>query len=200
MNNLKAQLKAYYDKYCDERDSTEKSGWKLDIRDKFLSHMKDSGLKSVLEIGAGTGQDSLFFAENGMQATAVDLSEKHIAKCREKGIAAHVMDFEDNSFDCAYAMNCLLHVPNSEIGKVLSELQRVVKKEGSIFICQYGNKYCDYEGLKDNADKGDRFFSFRTFDSFLGIIENAGLKAQESGTVEIGEKDYNSQFFILKNI
>ena len=65
---------------------------------------------------------------------------------------------EDFYFDCTYVMNCLLYVLNSEIDRVLSELKRVVKKGGRIFICQYGNKHCDDEGLKDNKDKGERFF------------------------------------------
>ena len=203
MDKIKTQLKEYYNKYADERNANVKNQWKVDLRDDFLAIMKENELKSILEIGAGTGQDSMFFMERGFLVTAVDLAEEHVKRCMEKGIDAKVMDFanmsfKDNAFDAIYAMNCLLHIPNEELLYVLSELKRVLKPEGMMFLCQYGGKHKSSEGINDNNGKGDRFFSFRTADEFTELVKQAEIGIVKSGTIELGSPDYHSQFFVLK--
>lgn len=204
MDALKRQLKEYYDKNAQDRDNSQKQDWKIELRKNFLNIMNGARLHSLLEIGAGTGQDSLFFMENGLNVTAVDLSESHITKCTEKGINAHIMDFsnmtfEDNHFDCIYAMNCLLHVPNDEIKNVLTELSRVTKDTGYMFFCQYGTTAinCD-ESIRNNNEKGDRFFCFRSFEFFKKIIKSVGLDIIQSDSFDVGEDKYNAQYFVLK--
>jgi SAM-dependent methyltransferase len=73
-----------------------------------------------LEIGAGTGNDGLYFQNNGLDVTCTDLSPDMVNLCREKGLKAYVMDFlsldfPPGSFDAIYALNCLLHVPTREL-------------------------------------------------------------------------------------
>ena len=205
MESIKAQLKDYYNKYADERNANIKNQWKLDLRNDFLAVMKENGLKSMLEIGAGTGQDSMFFMEKGFIVTAVDLSEEHVKRCREKGIDAKVMDFvemsfSNDTFDIIYAMNCLLHIPNEELSDVMAELKRVIKPNGMMFLCQYGDKHKSNEGIKNYYNRGERFFSFRTYNDFADIIKNSGLSIVKSGTIELGEENYNSQYFVIKKI
>ena len=200
MKEYKNQLKEYYNKFADERDASIKRDWKLRLRNEFLAVMKERGYKTLLEIGAGTGQDSHFFKENGLVTTSVDLSEEHIKSCVKRGLNAQVMDFsdmefDDEIFDCMYAMNCLLHVPNSEIVSVLKEIKRVIKKEGLLFICQYGGN--NEEGIMANGDKGERFFSFRTMSAFAAFADEAGLKQVCSGTIDIGVEGHESHYFIF---
>jgi len=203
MDKIKTQLKKYYDSNVNERDTNTKQLWKCDIRDKFLSVMKEKYCESLLEIGAGTGQDSLFFMENGLEITAVDLSSEHIKRCKDKGLNAYVMDFsdlkfDDNTYDAVYTMNCLLHIPNDEILQVLHELKRVIKPNGHLLTCQYGNKTDDDEETKSDIGKGERFFSFRTFDSFSKIVKETDFIIVELGIIEIGEENYNVQYFVLE--
>lgn len=205
MDKIKKQLKEYYNKNAEHRNSTEKQPWKIKLRQRLLDIMKDADLHTLLEIGAGTGQDSLFFMENRLEVTAVDLSESHIKKCREKDIDAHIMDFsnmrfEDSSYDCVYAMNCLLHIPNDEITNVINELRRVTKDGGYMFFCQYGTSGVDCdESIRSNDEKGDRFFSFRSYARFKEIIKGAGLDIIESDSFVVGEDKYNMQYFVLRN-
>jgi ubiquinone/menaquinone biosynthesis C-methylase UbiE len=203
MDSIKAQLKDYYNKYADERNSNVKNQWKVDLRDDFLAVIKEKGLKSMLEIGAGTGQDSIFFMKEGFVVTAVDLSEEHVKRCREKGVDAIVMDFSkmtfsDNSFDAIYSMNCLLHIPNDELFNVMREMKRVLKPNGIMFLCQYGDKHKSSEGISNNNGKGERFFSFRTYNDFTDTIISSGLSIVKSGTIELGEENYNSQYFVIE--
>src|SRR5438045_5380830 len=46
--------------------------------------------KSILEIGCGTGKNTLLFAQIGERVTAVDFSEEMIAQARSKSSAHHV--------------------------------------------------------------------------------------------------------------
>lgn len=203
MNREKEQLKKYYNDNVDERDAGKKQEWKKSLRNNFLDSMKEKGFIRLLEIGAGTGQDSLFFSDNGFEITAIDLSEKHVQKCKDKGIQAYLMDFTDmtfdsDKFDCLYAMNTMLHISNDDIHQVLIELKRVVNKNGYLYLCQYGSIKTQDEGIKDNGEKGSRFFSFRTYEYFEQIVNNAAFEIIDSGKIDIGESEYCVQFFVLK--
>jgi len=123
----------------------------------------------MLEIGAGTGQDSVFFAGTGLDVVATDISPAMVARCRDKGIDARVMDFSQldfpaESFDAVYAMNCLLHVPNAELPAVLASIARVLRPGGLFFLGVYGGEGTR-EGLAERDDHVPaRFFSWRTDD------------------------------------
>ncbi len=180
---LKNNLIKYYDKYADERDSTEKGQWKIGLRDRFLKILKEENASEIIELGCGTGQDSLFFMENGLKVKAVDLSPKHIDNCVSKGIDASVMDiyemdFEDGVFDGVYTMNCLLHIPKADLINVLNELKRIVKPNGLLYIGNYGG---NEEGIRRlEGRKTGRFFSFIEFGEYSRIIKDCGFEIIES--------------------
>jgi hypothetical protein len=52
---------AYSHESAEKRDNTEKEGWKVVERRQFLSLLQKEGKTTLLEIGAGTGKDSIFF-------------------------------------------------------------------------------------------------------------------------------------------
>ncbi len=110
------QLQESYDGAADRRDGMVKEPFKLAERDGFLRRLRTAGAGTLLEVGAGTGQDSAFFAGAGLDVTAVDLSPEMVARCRAKGLTAHVRQVLDlrlpvGSYDAVWSMNCLLHVP-----------------------------------------------------------------------------------------
>ena len=203
LNKTKQQLKKYYNNNVEEREAGEKQAWKISLRDSFLKSMKENKFASLLEVGAGTGQDSLFFSKKGLGVTAIDLSEKHIQKCNNKGIQAYVMDFTemnfvDDKFDCLYAMNALLHISDDDIQQTLTELKRVVKRCGYLYLCQYGSIETQDEGVKKNDGRGSRFFSFRTYGYFKDILQKESFEIIDSGIINIDKNEYCSQFFVLK--
>jgi SAM-dependent methyltransferase len=161
-------LRTAYDGRAEQRDAGGKAPWKLAEREAFLSRLQDHGGARLLEVGAGTGQDSAYFQENGCEVVAVDLSPAMVALCREKGIEAHVMDFlgldfAPGSFDAVYALNCLLHVPNSDLPAVLDAIRRVMRPGGLFFLGVYGGSGSTREGSFEWDDHDPpRFFSFRT--------------------------------------
>jgi SAM-dependent methyltransferase len=159
-------LRASYDGRADERDQAKKAEWKVRERSAFLEWLRPQGCRRLLEIGAGTGQDSVFFQQHGLEVVATDLSPAMVARCRDKGVDARVMDFRRLDFptawfDAVYALNCLLHVPNADLPEILEGIRRLIKPGGLFFLGVYGGG--GEEGLAQH-DRHDppRFFSWRT--------------------------------------
>ena len=130
----------------------------------FVTLLKKEELKSILEIGAGTGRDSLYFKEQGLNTFSTDLSPEMVKLCKEKGLSAEIMnfanlDFPDHHFDSIWALNCLLHVSKVNMRSVLSEIKRVLKPKGLFYMGVYGGE--NYEGVwKEDTYSPKRFFSF----------------------------------------
>ena len=163
---LRDNLRETYNKYAQARETSTTQDWKIEVRSKFLSLLHEEKKKTLLEIGAGTGRDSKFFQDQGLEVVCIDLSPVMVELCRQKGLTAYVMDMTDiqfpaSSFDAIYSMNSLLHLTKSEFPAVLRAIDRVLKTEGVIFIGMYGGQ--DYEGIWENDSyTPKRFFSFFT--------------------------------------
>jgi SAM-dependent methyltransferase len=127
--------KAYGPVAAAERDGREKAAFKVDERRRFLDLLRDRGVTSLLEVGAGTGHDSLYFQEQGLRVLCTDLSPAMVESCRAKGLDARVAEFlglgvPPASFEAVYAMNCLLHVPTPDLPHVLEAIGEVLVPRG----------------------------------------------------------------------
>lgn len=159
---ITAAVRSYYDADVDHRDGMIKQAWKLDERAAFLDRLRAAEAQTLLEVGAGTGQDSRFFQDEGLDVTAVDLSPAMIARIREKGVHARVGDvtslgFLNREFDAVYSLNALLHVPDASLPATLAGIRAVLRPGGLFYLGVYGGDEPE-EGFSDD----DRFFSFRT--------------------------------------
>jgi SAM-dependent methyltransferase len=170
---LKQQLRQAYDAEADARAGMDDRPWKAQERGRFAARLREAGAARLLEIGAGHGISGRFFADEGFAVTCVDLSPELVARCRDNGLDAAVMDFadlafEDASFDAVFGMNCLLHVPKTELPGVLAEVRRVLAPGGLFYWGQYGGQ--DYEGVwETDSYEPKRFFSFFTADRIEAV-------------------------------
>lgn len=87
-DEIKAQLSNAYDRKVNERNHRQIQDWKITDRDHFLKQLATNQQNNLLEIGTGIGQDSLFFQEQGLDATCVDLFPANVEACKEKGLNA----------------------------------------------------------------------------------------------------------------
>jgi SAM-dependent methyltransferase len=99
--------------------------------------------KKILEIGCGLGEASVYFAKQGAQVTATDISPKMVEKAQElakfhktsvegRVVSANNLDnIPDNYFDFSYAGNLLHHV---EIIKCVTLLKPKLKEGGIAFF------------------------------------------------------------------
>jgi SAM-dependent methyltransferase len=163
-NPLRDNLREAYDKYAQERETSLTQDWKIVERAKFLALLQQEHKQSLLEIGAGTGRDSQFFQDAGLETVCIDLSPVMVELCRQKGLKAYVMDmsqiqFPDGSFDAIYAMNSLLHLTKAEFPIVLRRIDALLKPNGVVFLGIYGGY--EHEGIWDkDSYTPKRFFSF----------------------------------------
>ena len=169
--NVIHELRAAYNREeAERRDGVEKEDWKIIERQQFLECLQREGKTTLLEIGAGTGTDSLFFQERGLHVVCTDLSPNMVTRCHAKGLEAYMMDFlslnfQPASFDALYALNCLLHVPTHELPSVLGKLRDMLRPTGLFFLGVYGG--IEKEGVSEQDwHKLPRFFSYHT-DSFM---------------------------------
>jgi len=155
-------LREAYDRRVEERALRPAPAWEAAERDLFLQVLQREGITTVLELGAATGADAAVFEASGLEVVCVDLSPQMVERCRARGLVAHVMNVADlrlpaESFEAVYAMNCLVHVPTSQLRGALEGIRRVMKPAGLFYLGIYGGR--SFEGVWDGDDfDPKRFF------------------------------------------
>ncbi len=120
-------------------------------RIEFITTTKyiDKYLKSgdrILEIGAGTGNYSVYYAKKGYQVDAIELIQSNLdileSKISDdmnikaiKGNALDLSMYKDDTFDICLVLGPLYHLfSDEETSKAISEAIRVTKKRGKIYL------------------------------------------------------------------
>jgi SAM-dependent methyltransferase len=204
--SLKSNLIQSYNNHAQERDAYKIEDWKAEERANFLSLLQSKGKRTILEIGAGTGRDSKFFQDMGMDVTCIDMSTEMIKFCQQKGLSAHVMDmvhldFPPNSFDAVYSLNSLLHIPKVEFRIVLENVKRVLAPSGLFYLGVYGADEEEFEGVweKDSYNR-KRFFSFKTDESIQEITSEIFELSYFKRITVSGNNNLHFQSLILEKL
>jgi ubiquinone/menaquinone biosynthesis C-methylase UbiE len=99
----------------------------------------------VLDIGCGTGDDALHFAQLGGQVLALDISPEMVRVARGKGVNARVLPIEGIhalavAFDLVLSnfggFNCV-----RDLSAIRQTLARLVRPEGYLAVCLMG-RFC----------------------------------------------------------
>ena len=99
---------------------------------------------AILDLGCGTGSNSWYLAREGFKTLGVDgsisaikISRKRLKKEGLKGNFSIAditsLPYMSASFDCVIAIASIQHNCKSDIGKILREVHRIVKKRGRLF-------------------------------------------------------------------
>lgn len=113
----------------------------------FLLYANGQGQeKTILDCGAGGNLPPLsLFSEHGYKTTGIDISEKAIQSAKEferknelklnikKGDMTN-LEFGDESFGYVFSYNSVFHMSKSDIKTSISEMARVLKKGGLMFV------------------------------------------------------------------
>lgn len=174
-NQIQQDLIEAYDRAVDQRDKADVSDWKKMEREKFLRLLRDEDKTSLVDIGSGPGVHAMYFHEQGIEVTCLDLSPDMVARCDEKGLQAYLCDVMDlpslgMTFDSAFAMNSLLHLPRAQIPGALMAIQEILTPRGLFYWGQYGGQ--QHEGaIEDDQYQPKRFYS---------LLEDKQIKAEAS--------------------
>lgn len=139
-------------------------------RGRFLRHVAPGA--RILDMGCGSGRDSLAFHEFGYAVTPIDGSEGMCRIARENTrLEVRHMMFDDldyeSEFDAVWAFGTLLHLPSAELPDVLAKVRRALVPGGVLFM---SFKEGTFEG-----DRDGRHYTDMTQDSLRALAESNGF-------------------------
>ena len=121
------------------RQSGDDLDWEGLWTTPFLAPLRQAGIRTILELGCGTGNNAGRLAREGYSVTAIDLSAEAIERASARfgpGVRFLVADmamplpFSDSSFD-AVMSNVALHMfPDRVTRPVFAEIRRLVRPCG----------------------------------------------------------------------
>ena len=134
----------------------------------------------ILDIGAGAGEYSLYFANKGYKVSAVELADKNVAEFRKK---------ITGSLDIVLLFGPLYHLHEErDRNKAINEAKRVLKKDGTLFVAFINNDMIHYtewgydpgylltgEYDKDTFKTNDFPFVFFDLKQCHGMLTGNGL-------------------------
>ncbi|ENX09178.1 class I SAM-dependent methyltransferase [Acinetobacter courvalinii] len=111
----------------------------------------------ILDLGCGSGRDTLAFKNKGYQVTAIDYSKELVDKARcLTGIDVRFESFyelsELNQYDGVWACASLLHCERKRLPEVLEKILKALKVNG---ICYISFKYGEEDRYKDGRQFTD---------------------------------------------
>ena len=139
-------------------------------RASFLELIPPGGY--ILDVGFGSGRDSLCFKEAGYKVLGIDAVPSFVEHAKKLGIEAKeesVLDMGYKGvFDGVYASASLLHLKEAELEKALTKIKESLKKGGILYA---SFKYGDSAGMRDS-----RYYLDMTPERMEPILREAGFK------------------------
>jgi SAM-dependent methyltransferase len=135
-----------------------------------LKTLKEQNIKKIVELGAGLGRDTIFFAKNSINVEALDYSLAAIKTINKKAlkhklsnfISTKIFDvrkkipFEDNSIEACFShMLYCMALSTSELKYLNSEICRILKPGG---INIYTVRHTDDGDFKKGIHRGENLY------------------------------------------
>ena len=171
---------------------------------KALKIFKENKINNIIELGAGLGRDSIFFAKNNIKTKALDYSDsgiKIINNKIEKNNLSNVIStklfdvrkklpFKDNSIEGCYShMLYCMALTTNDLKKLNNEIKRILKPGGiNIYTVRHTNDGDFKNGIHVGEDlyENDGFivhyFSKEKVNSLLDGFNNITLEKFEEGS------------------
>ena len=171
---------------------------------KALEIFKEKKINNIIELGAGLGRDSIFFAKNNIKTVSLDYSSSGIKtinhKIKKNNLSNYIstklfdvrktLPFKDSSVDACYShMLYCMALTTNDLEKLNNEILRILKPSGiNIYTVRHTNDG-DYkngihrgEDLYENDGFIVHYFSEDKVNSFLNGFKNISLEKFEEGT------------------
>lgn len=138
----------------------------------FLRYLPDKAF--ILDLGCGSGRNTLAFKDKGYQVAATDYSKELVDKASQfTGIDVRFESFyelsELNQYDGIWACASLLHCERKRLSEVLEKILKALKVNG---ICYMSFKYGTGDRYKDgrkftDMDESQAQSLLKKFDNIL---------------------------------
>ena len=145
----------YYNKHAEEFTASTFEVDMESLYQPFLAELPEGA--RILDVGCGSGRDTLAFKNKGYQVDAIDYSEELVKKAtRLTGIPIKLKSFYEvddyEAYDGIWACASLLHCERSRLAEVLEKMVQALKPNGVIYM---SFKYGDSDREKDGREFTD---------------------------------------------
>lgn len=169
------QTLSYYDTHADAFIQDTQTAQMHAQQDAFLAYLPAHA--HVLDFGAGSGRDSLYFMQYGCRVTMVDGSAAMCEACEkltgQRAVHSTFLEYQlkeaDEKYDGIWACASLLHLRREEIPLVLSRLAGMLKKPNIVYL---SFKYGEFAG-----ERNGRYFTDLTENSLAEVLREANTAA-----------------------
>tara|TARA_A100001388_G_scaffold273167_1_gene254654 strand:+ start:1129 stop:1782 length:654 start_codon:yes stop_codon:yes gene_type:complete len=173
-----------------------------------LEVFKKNKIKNILELGAGLGRDTIFFAQNGIYVHAIDysLSATNIIKKRseennlEKFIKVQNYDirqklnFDNQSFQACYShMLFCMALTNQNLKDLNKEIGRILKKDGINIYTVRNQTDGDF---KKGVHRGEDMYEMNGF--IVHYFSENKVKKLLDGFINLNIENFNEGSFPRK--
>ena len=182
--------------------------------EEALKVFKKKNISNIVELGAGLGRDTIFFAKNNIKVEALDYSKTAVMSIRKKikelnlskFVTAKVFDvrkklpFKNNSIQGIFShMLYCMALKNLEVQNLNNEILRVLVKGGVNIYTVRNFEDGDYKNgvhIEDETYKNDgfiiNFFSKKKIEELLVGFSNIKID-------RFNEGDFPRKLFIVQN-
>lgn len=161
-------------------------------------------LNACLEIGCGTGKNTVWLAEKAASLTSVDFSEEMLQKAKEKVTAGHVKFIQaDINKDWHFAEGAAYNLVSfslvlehiSDIDAVFSKTVKALKPGGYVYIGEL-HPFKQYAGSKARFDAADG--TTHVVDCYTHHVSDFIAAAKKHGLAIEDVKEYFDEDDITK--
>ena len=182
--------------------------------EEALKIFKKKNISSIVELGAGLGRDTIFFAKNNIKVEALDYSKTAVTSIKKKVkelnlsefVSTKVFDvrkklpFKNNSIQGIFShMLYCMSLKNLEVQNLNSEILRVLVKGGVNIYTVRNFEDGDYKNgvhIEDESYQNDgfiiNFFSKKKIKDLLVGFSNMKID-------RFNEGDFPRKLFIVQN-
>ena len=175
---------------------------------KALETFKKNNITNIIELGAGLGRDTIFFAQNGIYVHAIDysLSATNIIKKRSKENNLNALIKVEN-YDIRKKLNCdnenfqacyshmlfCMALTNQDLKDLNQEILRVLKKDGFNIYTVRNHMDGDF---KKGTHRGEDMYEMNGF--IVHYFSENKIKSLLNGFINISIENFDEGSFPRK--
>lgn len=179
MSHKHADLEDYYEKEAQLRKRGRPREPRVRLQDDYIALLRAEGRTSVVDFGAGPGQDGDRFEAHGVSYVGLDLAHGNGKLAAERAIVTiqgsiTAVPFRPASFDAGWSMSALMHLDEADAVLAAHQMMGALAPGAPFMLGMWG---CETEGStmqSDGVPGAMRPFHVRTFEHNQAILAAVG--------------------------